>query len=74
MAEPDASLIARLDALEIRVAYQDQTVEDLNSALALQWQEIDRLKREIARLEAELHVAAEATGGPTLPEPPPPHY
>ena len=74
MTEPYEMLTARLDGLEIRIAYQDQTIEDLNAALALQWQEIDRLKREIARLEAELHAAAEVATGPSLPEPPPPHY
>ena len=66
-------LVGRLEALEIRAAYQDQTIEDLNAALALQWQEIDRLKRELLRLETEMR---EATVGPEAgaPEPPPPHY
>jgi SlyX protein len=69
---PD-DVIARLDALEIRVAYQDQTIEDLNSALASQWQEIEKLRRDVALLEAELREAAQGgvDGGP---EPPPPHY
>jgi SlyX protein len=69
---PD-EVIARLDALEIRVAYQDQTIEDLNAALASQWQEIEKLRRDIALLEAELAEAAQGAvdGGP---EPPPPHY
>jgi len=69
---PD-DVIARLDALEIRVAYQDQTIEDLNAALASQWQEIEKLRRDMALLEAELREAAQGAvdGGP---EPPPPHY
>lgn len=70
---PD-DLIARLDALEIRVAYQDQTIEELNAALAAQWQEIDRLRREMALLEAELREAAGSLGDGMAPEPPPPHY
>jgi SlyX protein len=69
----DAALAARLDALEIRVAYQDQTIEELNAALTRQWQEIDRLRRELTRLEAEPRAApAGALDG--APEPPPPHY
>lgn len=63
---------ARLDALEIRVAYQDQTIEELHEALARQWQEIDRLRRDLARLEAEPRAAPAAPDG--APEPPPPHY
>jgi SlyX protein len=69
----DAALAARLDALEIRVAYQDETIEELSAALARQWQEIDRLRREITRLEAEPRSAP--AGAPDVaPEPPPPHY
>jgi len=69
---PD-NLTARLEALEIRVAYQDQTIEDLNAALTAQWLEIDRLRREMALLEAELREVAQSPGD-GAPEPPPPHY
>ena len=69
---PD-DLTARLEALEIRVAYQDQTIEELNAALTAQWLEIDKLRREMALLEAELREVAQAPGD-GAPEPPPPHY
>ena len=72
MADDNAALLSRLEALEIRAAYQDQTIEELNAALALQWAEIDRLKRELQRLEAEIEEASMPGDG--LPEPPPPHY
>jgi len=65
---------ARLDALEIRIAYQDQTIEELNAALASQWQEIDRLRREMKLLESEMREAMAATPGDAAAEPPPPHY
>lgn len=74
MAENNDALIARLDALEIRVAYQDQTIEDLNTALAGQWQEVEKLRREMTLLEAQLREAAESTREAGAPEPPPPHY
>lgn len=74
MAEDDpADQVARLDALEIRVAYQDETIEELNAALARQWQEIDRLRREMSLLEAALREAQQSPGE-NGPEPPPPHY
>jgi SlyX protein len=74
MPDDQAALVARLDALEIRVAYQDETIEELNAALARQWQEIDRLRREMTLLEAELREAAASATDAALPEPPPPHY
>ena len=70
----DVKLTARLDALEVRIADQDQTSEELNAALTGQWQEIDRLRREMARLESELRQAAESIGEAGAPEPPPPNY
>jgi len=74
MAENNDALAARLDALEIRIAYQDQTIEDLNTALAAQWQEVEKLRREMSLLEAQLREAAESARGSGAPEPPPPHY
>ena len=67
-------LTGRLEALEIRVAYQDQTIEDLNATITAQLQELERLKRMIQRLEDQVREAEARAGGPNLPEPPPPHY
>ena len=65
---------ARLDALEIRIAHQDQAIEDLNETITSQWKEIDRLKREIERLGDRV-ASAEASIGPEGgDEPPPPHW
>ena len=38
---------ARIDELEIRLAHQEQTIEDLNAAITAQWKLIDKLEREI---------------------------
>jgi SlyX protein len=64
---------ARLDALETRIAYQDEVIEDLNKTVASQWKEIDRLTREMANL-ADRVTRAEQSGGDEGEEPPPPHY
>ena len=76
-AMPDTAnpntLVDRLDALETRIAYQDETIEELHTALAAQWQEIDKLRRDMALLEAQVREAA-SPGDSGLPEPPPPHY
>ncbi len=65
----------RLDALEMRLAHQDRTVDDLNTALTAQWETIDRLQRRVAMLEERLREAeARAATGAPAEEPPPPHY
>lgn len=70
----DASLTARIDELEMRIAYQDETIETLNQALTAQWDQIDALKREIARLGERLTAAENNVAAAPGSEPPPPHY
>lgn len=69
---PDRDEAERLDALETRIAYQDQTIEELNAALTAQWQRVEMLTRKVAQLEEQvrsgIHIADPST------EPPPPHY
>jgi SlyX protein len=66
------SLAERIDALETRLTFQDETIETLNKAITAQWQQIDALTRQIANLgerlrEAETHMPGAANE-------PPPHY
>lgn len=66
------ALTARIDALEMRAAEQERTIEDLNATGLAQWKEIEELKRQLARLGAQMQ---EIEGHlPDAPEPPPPHY
>ena len=62
----------RIEALEIRVAHQDATIEDLNATITAQWRVIDALSREMASLVDRLHDLGRREPG--APEPPPPHY
>jgi len=67
------ALTARVDALEMRAAEQERTIEDLNATVLAQWKEIESLNRKIARLGAQVQeLEAQAPSGE--PEPPPPHY
>ena len=65
-------LAERLEALETRIAFQDQTIEELNATITAQWRVIDGLTRKLATLEEQVrsgtHIADPST------EPPPPHY
>jgi SlyX protein len=68
---PDTS---RIDELEMRVAHQDQTIEDLNAAVTAQWKLIDKLERQLSRL-AERVTDSELSAGEATPvNRPPPHY
>lgn len=62
----------RIEALETRVAYQDQTIEDLNAALTAQWQSIDLLTKKLAMLEEQVRSGSYIADPAT--EKPPPHY
>ena len=42
------SLSDRIDALEMRLTYQDDTIETLNQTITAQWQQIDALTRQVA--------------------------
>ena len=62
----------RITALEERIAYQDQTIEELNASILDLWKEIEALRRQLGKFGDELSsIAADV---PQAPEPPPPHY
>ncbi len=68
----EASLEARIEALETRLMFQDATIETLNETVTSQWREIDALKRQIAHLNERLKEAE--AGLPRPANEPPPHY
>jgi len=70
---PMSELEGRIEALEVRVAYQDQVIEDLNQTVIAQWKLIDSLKRQFNELLDRVQEV-EDSSVPRGPEPPPPHY
>lgn len=62
----------RLDRLEAHIAQQDQTIDDLSEALALQQKDLDRLKARLMASDARL--AELEAGLPDVPGEKPPHY
>lgn len=67
------TLSKRIDALEIRAAYQDETIETLNKTITAQWAEIDSLNRRVAELRERLADAESRAVAPPSSEKPP-HY
>lgn len=63
----------RIDALEVRIAYLDETIEALNNTITAQWKQIDALSREMLYLRERLEDA-EAKSGTGIANEPPPHY
>jgi len=66
------TLTQRIDALEVHIAHQDQTIEDLNTAITDQWKQIEDLTYRLSRLADEMRAVE--SRGEHEPEPPPPHY
>ncbi|RZN34149.1 SlyX family protein [Bradyrhizobium sp. Leo121] len=70
---PDAKTLAeRIDALETRIAYQDDTIETLNETITAQWKQIDALTRQMGELRERLQEAESNTAAPINERPP--HY
>jgi SlyX protein len=71
MSEKD--FCERVDALEARAMYQDETIEQLNQTITAQWKQIDALTRQLAALSERLQQAEANAPAPATNERPP-HY
>jgi SlyX protein len=68
----EKTLGERIDALEARLMFQDETIETLNKTITEQWGKIDSLTRQLLTLSERLQDAeAHAPGAANEP---PPHY
>jgi SlyX protein len=66
------ALAERIDLLETRLTFQDQTIETLNKTVTQQWIKLDALTRQLATMSERL-LEAEAQV-PGAANEPPPHY
>ena len=62
----------RIDALEAKLMFQDETIETLNKTITEQWLKIDALTRQIAALGERLQEAE--ANAPGAADERPPHY
>jgi SlyX protein len=64
----------RLTELEVRVAFQEKTIQDLNEVVTHQQRQIDRLTQELEAMKSRLAALAPSMVIPPEEEKPPPHY
>ena len=62
----------RIDLLESRLAFQDDTIETLNKTVTEQWTKIDALTRQLLALRERFQEAENQMPGAA--NEPPPHY
>jgi SlyX protein len=65
-------LSERIDVLETRLTFQDETIETLNKTITAQWLKIDTLTRQVEALNERLREAE--ANAPAAANEPPPHY
>ena len=68
----EKTLVDRIDLLETRLAFQDETIETLNKTITEQWLAIDALTRQLRALSERLDLAESRMPGAA--NEPPPHY
>jgi SlyX protein len=65
------SIDKRLEELEMRLAYQEKTISDLDDVITAQWKKIEALERQLLRLDEELRDIDSLEAPPNQK---PPHY
>jgi SlyX protein len=68
----EKELSERIDALEARSMYQEETIEQLNATITAQWKQIDALTRQLTALTERLQEAEASAPVPANERPP--HY
>lgn len=74
MADRMDRMAARIDGLEMRIAYQDETIAVLNKTVIEQWAKLDEALARIKRLEERLREIQVSIVADAAEEAPPPHY
>jgi SlyX protein len=67
-------LIGRTDNLEMKSAFQDDVIEELNKTIVMQSTKIEQLQAQLNGLKKFLREAQDNTGRDPQDEVPPPHY
>ncbi len=74
VGDMNENLPARVEELEIRIAFQDDLIQTLNRDVATLSLEVERLRAELARMRESVDAVRVAVSHDVTEEPPPPHY
>ena len=72
--EQNKHLEDRIAELESRLAFQDDTIEQLNQALATQQQDMDKLRHQMGLIATRMKEMVVSQIASQSEETPPPHY
>lgn len=72
MSETD-TIKDRLQEMECKFAFQQETIETLNAEVTKQWQVIDALRNKLEQMTEQI-LTIEDSVVDNRKEPPPPHY
>ena len=75
MTQPDLETLQQaIEHLEVKVAYQEHTIESLNDEIATQQRDIEQLTRTLSEVVKRLKAFQPSDIAKPNEEPPPPHY
>lgn len=60
--------------LQSKLAFQDETINELNEVITDQQNQLDQLREDIRLLNLRIASVVESSGSTEEKEPPPPHY
>ncbi len=66
-------LTSRIDELEAKVMFQQDTIDNLNEVITSQWKLIDQLKLQVSKLDDQLYELETSSTNNNKPQKPP-HY
>lgn len=74
MSQQINELNERIEHLESKLAFQDDTIEQLNQALMLQQQDLDKLRHQMSLIINRMKEMVVSQVASQSEETPPPHY